>query len=69
MEKFTDKDYKRIRETNPELLERWKVKKKWRVIKNTTESYRPGCCPECGSPLAFEEGCLKCYTCGYSECG
>jgi ribonucleoside-diphosphate reductase alpha chain len=27
-------------------------------------------CPECGSShMAFEEGCLKCYVCGYSECG
>ncbi len=26
-------------------------------------------CPECGSgTLAYEEGCKKCYACGYSEC-
>ena len=25
-------------------------------------------CPECPSNLAFEEGCKKCYSCGYSEC-
>ncbi len=26
-------------------------------------------CPECGSgTLAYEEGCKKCYGCGYSEC-
>ncbi len=26
-------------------------------------------CPECGSgTLAFEEGCQKCYSCGYSRC-
>ncbi|MGB9848840.1 MAG: vitamin B12-dependent ribonucleotide reductase [Moorellaceae bacterium] len=25
-------------------------------------------CPECGSPLAFQEGCLTC-RCGYSKCG
>ncbi len=26
-------------------------------------------CPECGSgTLAYEEGCKKCYSCGYSEC-
>ncbi|MFH1832890.1 MAG: adenosylcobalamin-dependent ribonucleoside-diphosphate reductase [Candidatus Levyibacteriota bacterium] len=26
-------------------------------------------CPECGSgSLAYEEGCRKCYSCGYSEC-
>lgn len=26
-------------------------------------------CPECGSKLALEEGCKKCYGCGYSVCG
>jgi ribonucleoside-diphosphate reductase alpha chain len=27
-------------------------------------------CPECGSShMAYEEGCMKCYVCGYSECG
>jgi ribonucleoside-diphosphate reductase alpha chain len=26
-------------------------------------------CPECGAPsLVNEEGCRKCYTCGFSEC-
>ena len=25
-------------------------------------------CPECPSILAFEEGCQKCYSCGYSKC-
>ena len=25
-------------------------------------------CPECQSTLAFEEGCEKCYSCGYSKC-
>jgi len=29
-----------------------------------------GTCPECGaSQVAYEEGCLKCHVCGYSECG
>ena len=26
-------------------------------------------CPDCGdASLAHEEGCKKCYSCGYSEC-
>jgi ribonucleoside-diphosphate reductase alpha chain len=25
-------------------------------------------CPECGSPLMFEEGCAKCHGCGFSQC-
>lgn len=34
------------------------------------ESHMPGdLCPSCGqATLAFEEGCKKCYGCGYSEC-
>jgi ribonucleoside-diphosphate reductase alpha chain len=36
------------------------------------EKYIPiflrGACPECGGPLIFEEGCVKCL-CGYSDCG
>lgn len=26
-------------------------------------------CPECGEPIAFEEGCLTCHYCGFSKCG
>jgi len=25
-------------------------------------------CPECGNARVYEEGCVKCHTCGYSEC-
>lgn len=28
-----------------------------------------GACPDCGSQLEFAEGCSKCHTCGFSECG
>ena len=29
-----------------------------------------GSCPECGTgQLAYEEGCVKCHVCGFSECG
>jgi ribonucleoside-diphosphate reductase alpha chain len=28
-----------------------------------------GACPDCGSQLAFVEGCVKCHVCGFSECG
>ncbi|MEX0856091.1 MAG: vitamin B12-dependent ribonucleotide reductase [Gemmatimonadota bacterium] len=34
-----------------------------------SESYL-GSCPDCGTgQLAYEEGCVKCHVCGYSECG
>jgi ribonucleoside-diphosphate reductase alpha chain len=25
-------------------------------------------CPTCSEKLAFEEGCVKCYGCGFSQC-
>ena len=25
-------------------------------------------CPSCSASLAFEEGCVKCYGCGFSQC-
>ncbi|MFP4640659.1 MAG: vitamin B12-dependent ribonucleotide reductase [Dehalococcoidia bacterium] len=27
-----------------------------------------GQCPECGSPLVYQEGCHICYACGYTKC-
>jgi ribonucleoside-diphosphate reductase alpha chain len=27
-----------------------------------------GVCPDCGSALLHEEGCVKCMSCGYSKC-
>ena len=26
-------------------------------------------CPDCGSLMIFQEGCLLCRSCGYSKCG
>ena len=35
-----------------------------------TEELFLGSCPDCGAgQLSYEEGCLKCHVCGYSECG
>jgi len=28
-----------------------------------------GTCPDCKSDLQYMEGCMKCMSCGYSECG
>jgi len=39
------------------------------VMENTTNTNLFDICPECGAAsFAYEEGCKKCYGCGYSEC-
>ncbi|MFA5794349.1 MAG: vitamin B12-dependent ribonucleotide reductase [Candidatus Brocadiia bacterium] len=38
-----------------------------RVTKS--ESLKKGACPDCGGILSYEEGCMVCHDCGYSECG
>jgi ribonucleoside-diphosphate reductase alpha chain len=35
---------------------------------NTTVYLSGNLCPKCGVNMAREEGCQKCYSCGYSEC-
>ena len=41
------------------------------TTENASEPYLlpiVGACPDCGSGLAHEEGCQRCYSCGYSRC-
>jgi ribonucleoside-diphosphate reductase alpha chain len=35
---------------------------------DTQGSYNGEPCPDCGDMLVFEEGCSKCYSCGFSKC-
>ncbi|MDD5005109.1 MAG: vitamin B12-dependent ribonucleotide reductase [Candidatus Omnitrophica bacterium] len=34
----------------------------------TTSRNIVGVCPDCSGALVHEEGCIKCYTCGFSKC-
>ncbi|MBP7461871.1 MAG: TSCPD domain-containing protein, partial [Candidatus Delongbacteria bacterium] len=43
-----------------ELAQHAKTKKEIMLI---------GACPDCGSSLEVNEGCITCRACGYSECG
>jgi len=37
-------------------------------IKSKAEITKEGKCPDCKAKLVIEEGCAKCYSCGYSAC-
>ena len=50
----------------PELAKRWGIN--FSESKKKLEPRSIGCCPDCGAPLAYEEGCNKCYSCGYYAC-
>lgn len=39
-----------------------------RVAKGQSDTVSHSKCPECGTKMAVEEGCSKCYGCGYSVC-
>ncbi len=38
------------------------------VLQQNSRVNMVGVCPDCGSPLHHEEGCLKCHGCGFSRC-
>jgi len=39
------------------------------IAKPITTLLRKGACPDCGGILSYEEGCVVCHVCAYSECG
>ena len=39
-----------------------------RIDFNPERNGHAGACPECGGVLYHEEGCRKCYDCGFSQC-
>lgn len=51
------------RKTNGQPIIQSKVKNK-----TLRERKAEKTCPECGGVMAVEEGCSKCYACGYSVC-
>lgn len=39
------------------------------LVEGSTISSQTDLCPDCGNPtLVLEEGCSKCYSCGYAKC-
>jgi len=50
------------------LLEKRYLKKEGGKVLDKGETLKGEKCPECGQPIAFEEGCLTCHFCGYTRC-
>jgi len=50
------------------LLEKRYIKGDGRKIVDRGETLMGEKCPECGEPIAFEEGCMTCHFCGYTRC-
>ncbi len=59
-----------LREKNKAKVEvkEARVEQKLLLFGKSNPIFQRGACPECGGPLLFEEGCVKCL-CGYSDCG
>ena len=39
------------------------------IMYQQPQRFALGVCPDCGSTLWFQEGCVNCQTCGFSKCG
>ena len=57
------------REDNPAAQSQIRVKTlKQRQEEGEVNPHTLQVCPECGGDTAFEEGCVRCYACGWSAC-
>ncbi len=55
---------------NNESINNWKMGVERALKKYIPDGADTGQkCPQCGQPLTFTEGCMKCNSCGYSKCG
>lgn len=50
------------------VLENRYVKDKKDLKADNGNGFNTNSCPECSNILAYEEGCKKCYYCGFSKC-
>ena len=50
------------------VLEKRYLKGEGKKVSRRENSLKGELCPECGEPIAFEEGCMTCHFCGYTRC-
>ena len=50
------------------LERRYMVNGDGNIKKHSVNKLKSDLCPDCGQTLAFEEGCKKCYACGFTKC-
>ena len=50
------------------LEKRYMVNGNGNTKKHPVNRLKSDVCPECGQTVAFEEGCMKCYACGFTKC-
>jgi len=46
----------------------WCIPRQKAMQSKTRQKVASGVCPECGSTLWYQEGCVTCPSCGYSKC-
>lgn len=51
------------------LEKRYLTNGKVNRLKDTQDKLKSDSCPDCGGVVASEEGCMKCYSCGFTQCG
>ena len=54
------------REATQPMMEQATIKKPTAAPRNASQ-YKLKC-PACSANLSFEEGCVKCHSCGFSQC-
>ncbi len=57
-----------IKDSSPKLEKGSSATDTYSVSKSNRVGNVVGVCPDCGSSLQHEEGCVVCYSCGFSKC-
>ncbi len=65
--KVTEQPLEERKEVKSDAIVEDQIKGIAENLKKDEEALAQGACPDCGSPVLFQEGCKKCL-CGWTEC-